>query len=74
MTGPATHAAPERAMSNADDIVDADYVVLPRFAAHPERSPPQPQIPPPPPIEGMGMLRKPDAAPSRPSRGGPMFW
>lgn len=60
-------------MSNAADIVDADYVVLPRFAAHPERSPPQPQIPPPP-IEGMGMLRKPDAAPSRPSRGGPMFW
>ncbi|RWD69112.1 MAG: hypothetical protein EOS37_18865 [Mesorhizobium sp.] len=74
MTGTATHAAPERVVSNAADIVDADYVVLPRFAAHPERPPPQPQIPPTPSIEGMGMLRKPDAAPSRPSRGGPMFW
>ncbi|TIR23185.1 MAG: hypothetical protein E5X34_13950 [Mesorhizobium sp.] len=74
MTGPATNAAPERAMSNAADIVDADYVVLPRFGAHPERSPPQPQIPPTPSIEGMGMLRRPEPAPSRPSRGGPMFW
>ena len=75
MTGPATNAAPERVAFDATDIVDADYVVLPRFAAHPEPpSPPQPQIPPTPSIEGMGMLRKPDAAPSRSSRGGPMFW
>lgn len=59
-------------MSDAADIVDADYVVLPRSAAHPEPLPPQ--IPSTPPIGGMGMLRKPEAAPSRPSRGGPMFW
>lgn len=59
-------------MFDAADIVDADYVVLPRFAATP--SAPPPQIPPTPPIEGMGMLRKPEAAPSRSSRGGPMFW
>ncbi|RUX20509.1 hypothetical protein EOA23_28195 [Mesorhizobium sp. M2A.F.Ca.ET.042.01.1.1] len=73
MTGPATHAAPERVVSDAADIVDADYVVLPRFAAHPER-PPQPQVPPTPSIEGVGMLRKPEPSPSRPSRGGPLFW
>ncbi|MGT2464656.1 hypothetical protein ACVOMV_02895 [Mesorhizobium atlanticum] len=74
MTGPATNAALERAMSNAPDIVDADYVVLPRFAAHPELSPRQTQIPPTPAIKGMGILRKPDASLPRPSRGGPMFW
>ncbi|RWH67823.1 hypothetical protein [Mesorhizobium sp.] len=74
MTGPATNAALERAMSNAPDIVDADYVVLPRFATHPELSPRQPQIPPTPAIKGMGILRKPDASLPRPSRGGPTFW
>ncbi|MGX5802850.1 hypothetical protein ACWGS9_16595 [Bradyrhizobium sp. Arg314] len=73
MTGTATHAAPERVMFDAADIVDADYVVLPRFAAHPEPASP-PLIPSTPSIEGMGMLRKPEAAPSPPSRGGPMFW
>jgi hypothetical protein len=72
MTSPATNAAPERMMSGAADIVDADYVVLPRFAAAPTA--PSPQIPPTPAIEGMGMLRKPEPAPSRPSRGGPVFW
>ncbi|TPJ33609.1 hypothetical protein [Mesorhizobium sp. B2-8-3] len=72
MTGTATNAAPERVMFDAADIVDADYVVLPRFAAAP--SAPPPQIPPTPSIEGMGMLRKPEAVPSRSSRGGPMFW
>lgn len=59
-------------MFDAADIVDADYVVLPRLAAAP--SAPPPQIPPMPSIEGMGMLRKPEAAPSRSSRGGPTFW
>ncbi|BCM21912.1 hypothetical protein MJ8_57230 [Mesorhizobium sp. J8] len=59
-------------MLDAADILDADYVVLPRFAAAPAAPPPQ--IPPRPAIEGMGMLRKPEPAPSRPSRGGPMFW
>ena len=72
MTGLATNAAPERVMFDAADIVDADYVVLPRFAAAPATPPPQ--IPPTPSIEGMGMLRKPEAAPSRSSRGGPLFW
>ncbi|CDX49137.1 conserved hypothetical protein [Mesorhizobium plurifarium] len=76
MTGSATNAAPERVMCGATDIVDADYVVLPRFVAHPESStaPAPPQIPSSPSIEGMGMLRKPEAAPSRSSRGGPLFW
>jgi len=73
MTGTATNAAPERVMFGPADIVDADYVVLPRFAAHPEPATP-PQIPSTPSIGGMGMLRKPEAAPSRPSRGGPTFW
>jgi hypothetical protein len=72
MTGPATNAAPERAFFGAADIVDADYVVLPRFAAAPAAPPPQ--IPATPAIEGMGMLRKPEAVPPRSSRGGPLFW
>lgn len=72
MTGTATNAAPERVLSDAADIVDADYVVLPRSAARAE--PPPPQIPSTPSIGGMGMLRKPEAARSRSSRGGPMFW
>ena len=78
MTGTATNAAPERAMLDARaDIVDADYVVLPRFADRSARigAPLPPQAPSMPSIEGMGMLRKPDAAPARPaSRGGPAFW
>ncbi|MBZ9818889.1 hypothetical protein [Mesorhizobium sp. CA4] len=72
MTGTATNAAPERAVFDAVDIVDADYVVLPRFASAPAAPPPQ--IPPTPSIEGMGMLRKSEAGPPRSSRGGPMFW
>ncbi|MDX8518530.1 hypothetical protein [Mesorhizobium dulcispinae] len=78
MTGAAPNAAPERVMLDAPvDIVDADYVVLPRFAARSEpiAAPPPPQAPATPSIEGMGMLRKPEAAPARPaSRGGPIFW
>jgi len=61
-------------MFDAADIVDADYVVLPRFVAHPQPSAPPPQIPSAPSIGGMGMLRKPEAAPLRSSRGGPVFW
>lgn len=59
------------------DIVDADYVVLPRFAARSEQiaAPPPPSTPSTPSIEGMGMLRKPEAAPApQASRGGPIFW
>ena len=74
MTGTATNAAPERVTFGAADIVDADYVVLPRVAIHPEPGAPPPQIPSTPSIQGMGMLRKPEAAPWRSSRGGPVFW
>lgn len=59
------------------DIVDADYVVMPRSAgrSEPAASPPPPQKPSTPSIEGMGMLRRPEAAPAGPaSRGGPIFW
>jgi hypothetical protein len=72
MAGPATNAAAERVIFDAADIVDADYVVLPRFAAAPAAAPPQSPLTPA--VEGMGMLRKPEAVPSRSSRGGPIFW
>ena len=77
MTGASANAAPQCVMRDAAaGIVDADYVVLPRFEARPE---PTPAVSPPPSasapsIAGMGMLRKPEAAPARSSRGGPMFW
>ncbi|MBW8909216.1 MAG: hypothetical protein JF620_09370 [Mesorhizobium sp.] len=76
MTGAAAKATSERVVLDAPaDVVDADYVVLPRFDARPG---PVPTISPPPsstpPIEGMGMLRRPEPAPSRSSRGGPIFW
>ncbi len=59
------------------DIVDADYEVLPRSAARSEASPPpNSRVIAPPSIEGMDMLRKPEAALARPpgARGGPIFW
>ncbi|MDX8513219.1 hypothetical protein [Mesorhizobium captivum] len=76
MTGPAANAAPERVVLDVPpDIVDADYMVLPRFATRPEPIAAPPPTPSTPSIEGMGMLRKPEAAPARPaSRGGPVFW
>ena len=78
MTGTAVHAAPERVTFDAPaDIVDADYVVLPRVAgrSEPVVTPPPPQTASTPPIAGMGMLRRPEIAPARPaSRGGPIFW
>jgi hypothetical protein len=70
-------AAPERIMrAPADDIVDADYQVLPRFTAGIDPSPPLSRVIATPSIEGMDMLRKPEAAMERPraSRGGPVFW
>ena len=75
MTDPA--AAPERIMRGpADDIVDADYEVLPRLTASTDPSPPLSRVIATPSIEGMDMLRKPEAAEERPpaSRGGPIFW
>ncbi|MDX8445725.1 hypothetical protein [Mesorhizobium captivum] len=76
MTGRAANAAPERVVLDVPpDIVDADYVVLPRFAARPEPIATPPPTSSTPSIEGMGMLRKPEAAPARPAlRGGPIFW
>lgn len=79
MTGTASNAAPERFARDASaDVVDADYEVLPRFTANAEASAakPQPHVAAPPPIEGMEMLRKPEAAAERrpASRGGPIFW
>ncbi|WP_245455068.1 hypothetical protein [Mesorhizobium sp. M9A.F.Ca.ET.002.03.1.2] len=70
-------AAPERIMRGpADDIVDADYQVLPRLTAGIDLSPPLSRLIAAPSIEGMDMLRKPEAAMERPraSRGGPIFW
>ncbi|MBZ9671598.1 hypothetical protein [Mesorhizobium sp. ES1-3] len=60
----------------AADIIDADYEVMPRFAPTVESDSPPPRAIVPPPIEGMDMLRKPEAQAKRPpaSRGGPIFW
>ncbi|OHV88832.1 hypothetical protein [Mesorhizobium sp. ORS 3428] len=77
MTGMAVNAAPERTKFDAPaDIVDADYVVLPRFGSRAgSAAAPPPQIPSTPSFEGMDMLRRPEVAPARPaSRGGPVFW
>ena len=78
MTDPAASAAPERIMRGPEaDIVDADYEVLPRSAARSEVSPPpNSRAIASPSIEGMDMLRKPEAALGRPpaARGGPIFW
>ncbi|CDX23148.1 conserved hypothetical protein [Mesorhizobium sp. ORS 3324] len=57
------------------DIVDADYVVLPRFAGRSEPAVSPPQTLSTPSLEGMDMLRRPEVLPARPgSRGGPIFW
>ncbi|AZO50769.1 MAG: hypothetical protein EOS58_09905 [Mesorhizobium sp.] len=59
------------------DIVDADYEVLPRLSAMPEAPAASPsRATATPTIEGMDMLRKPEAATERQpaSRGGPLFW
>ena len=77
MTGMAANTEAERVAIEAPaDIIDADYVVLPRAAISPAATAPQPpQIIPTPSIDGMGMLRKPEAMPAPPaSRGGPVFW
>ena len=76
MTGLGTSAAAEP-RATAADIVDADYEVLPRHGVKAETlSPPASRMSDAPSIEGMEMLRKPEAAAERPpaSRGGPIFW
>ncbi|KAA3451139.1 hypothetical protein C7I87_08630 [Mesorhizobium sp. SARCC-RB16n] len=77
MTDPPAIAAADRiARSPAADIIDADYEVMPRFAPAVESDSPPPRVIVTPPIEGMDMLRKPEAPAERPSasRGGPIFW
>ncbi|QND68522.1 hypothetical protein HB777_34335 [Mesorhizobium loti] len=77
MTDPAAIAAADRFMrGSAADIVDADYVVIPRLVPAVESVSPLPRAIVTPPIEGMDMLRKPEAPAERPpaSRGGPIFW
>ncbi|MER9582498.1 hypothetical protein [Mesorhizobium sp. M0276] len=77
MTDPAAIAAKDRFMRGpASDVVDADYVVMPRFVPAVESVSPLPRAIVPPAIEGMDMLRKPEAPAERPpaSRGGPIFW
>jgi len=73
MTG--TSVAPEL-RPLATDIVDADYEVLPRSVSKADAIQPPARSKATPSIEGMEMLRKPEAATVRPpaSRGGPIFW
>ncbi|TPK44553.1 MULTISPECIES: hypothetical protein [unclassified Mesorhizobium] len=76
MTDPSANAAPERILrAGAADIVDADYVVVPRAAPHAEAISPR-RVMSMPSLEGMDMLRKPEPPPVRPPapRGGPIFW
>lgn len=73
MTG--TSVAPE-SRPLATDIVNADYEVLPRLVPRVEAVSSTARGMATPSIEGMDMLRKPEAATVRPpaSRGGPIFW
>ncbi|TPN42756.1 MULTISPECIES: hypothetical protein [unclassified Mesorhizobium] len=75
MTDAPAIAAADRFMRGpAADIVDADYVVMSQPPVENVSPPPRAIVTPP--IEGMDMLRKPEAPAERPpaSRGGPIFW
>ncbi|RUV71843.1 MAG: hypothetical protein EOR30_03700 [Mesorhizobium sp.] len=77
MTDSAANPAPERILRDpADDVVDAEYEVLPRLTGGMDPSLPLSRVIATPSIEGMDMLRKPKAAMERlrASRGGPIFW
>ncbi|TGT45819.1 hypothetical protein [Mesorhizobium sp. M8A.F.Ca.ET.165.01.1.1] len=77
MTEPPAIAMADRIVRGpVADIVDADYVVVSRPASPVENVSPLPRLIVTPPIDGMDMLRKPEApAERRPaSRGGPIFW
>ncbi len=77
MTDPPAIAVADRIVRGpAADIIDADYVVLPPLAPSVESDSPLPRPIVTPSIEGMDMLRKPEAPTERPpaSRGGPIFW
>lgn len=83
MTGRAPQASPGHKTGPVQDIIDADYEVLPSSRARlpvaetaaPSRSTPDLAVPGPV-MEGMDMLRRPEGAatPSPASRGGPIFW
>jgi len=62
--------------AEAHEIIDADYEILPHGPRSSAPTQPPPRIESTPPVEGMAMLRKPDAAPQPRSatRGGPAFW
>ncbi|MBZ9740758.1 MULTISPECIES: hypothetical protein [unclassified Mesorhizobium] len=77
MTEPSAIAMAERIVRGpAVDVIDADYVVMSRPVPPVENASPPPRQIVTPPIEGMDMLRKPEAPAERPpaSRGGPIFW
>ncbi|RUW98517.1 MAG: hypothetical protein EOS71_19135 [Mesorhizobium sp.] len=77
MTEPPAIAMADRIVRGpVADIVDADYVVVSRPVSTVENVSPLPRLIVTPPIDGMDMLRKPEApAERRPaSRGGPIFW
>ena len=73
---PAIAVADRIVRGPAADIVDADYVVMPRLVPIVESVSPQPRPIVTPSIEGMDMLRKPEAPAERQPavRGGPIFW
>ncbi|MBN9219272.1 MAG: hypothetical protein J0I79_15085 [Mesorhizobium sp.] len=77
MTDPPAIAVADRIVRGpAADIVDADYVVTPRRAPVIEAVSSPQRVVATPAIEGMDMLRRPEAPAERPpaSRGGPIFW
>ena len=75
MTDPAAIAATDRFMrGSAADIVDADYVVMPRLVPAMESVSPLPRAIVTPPIDGMDMLREVPTERPPASRGGPIFW
>ncbi|MCA0011219.1 hypothetical protein LB561_07875 [Mesorhizobium sp. B292B1B] len=77
MTDPPANAAPEHVLrAGAADIVDADYVVVPRAAPRAEAISPPLRVMSMPSLEGMDMLRKPEPPAERPPapRAGPIFW
>jgi hypothetical protein len=76
MTAPAADAATAPYNGSTADIVDADYVVIPHLGPAEDGVPPLTRIAASPPVQGMDMLRKPDAPAARAPavRGGPIFW
>ncbi|MBZ9678326.1 hypothetical protein [Mesorhizobium sp. ES1-1] len=76
MTDAVAVAAAGRLTPAASDVIDADFMVMTRLGPSAEETASQSRAIVPPAIEGMEMLRKPDAPAERapPSRGGPIFW